>query len=47
MNRPLRLAECFVAHFVGECGHFAECSLGVFVGFIDILRNVRNVIAIR
>ena len=25
MNRPLRLTECFVAHFVGECGHFAEC----------------------
>ena len=25
MNLPLRLAECTLGVFVGECGYFAEC----------------------
>ena len=25
MNRSLRMAECKLGVFVGECGYFAEC----------------------
>ena len=40
MNRPLRLAECFATHFVGERWYFTKCllvSCGVFcVYFVGV-----------
>ncbi|WP_315283746.1 hypothetical protein [Prevotella pallens] len=40
MNRSPTPGGVVRGHFVGECGHFAECWLG-------ISWNVRNVIVIR
>ncbi|MEZ7711089.1 hypothetical protein, partial [Prevotella pallens] len=47
MNRPLRLAECFVGISRIVRWTFRGCSLGVSCVFVGILWNVRHVIAIR
>ena len=46
MNRSPTPGGVFRGCFVGECGHFAECWLGVSWVLVGYSRNVRNVFVI-